>query len=304
MALLRGSAVGLVMFGLLSYATTAQAQGVVPEKGSLSASLSEDYGFADTIVESGGAEYADVFIDSSITTLNVEYVPVAKLALSASLPLVGVKYDAVKSGALYDPHGPYDDGSYHFTLQDLKLDARYMVLGAPYALAVDLGATVPVTDYPVQGSAAPGRHLVQARLGLATSIVPAFLPRAFVNLEYELTLSQKFDQSPDTKKFSQTRSDITASAGYFIRDDLGVYALSGFRAQHDGVNFVDYDRLTPTQKTYHDPILKEMALQLGVGVMYEINQKFYVAATYSHFIMGRNTLTTNFLGASVGWTIL
>ena len=303
MALLRGSVVAAVVFASLTYSKAGHAQGVVGEKGSLTATLAQDFGFADTLVETGGAEFPNVYVNTPITTLSVEYVPVNRLAVTAALPLVGVKYDAEKSGADFDPHGPYDDGSYHFTLQDLRVDARYMVLGSPYAVAFNLGATVPVGDYPVQGSAAPGRHLLQGRLGVATSIAPSFLPNAFLNLAYELTLSEKYDQSADTEEFSQTRSDVSLSTGYFVRDDLGLFLLSGFRANHDGVNFVDFAMLTPDQQTYHDPILKEMALLLGAGVMYQINEKFYVTATYTHFVMGRNTLNTSFLGASVGWNI-
>lgn len=304
MSLLRRSILVWAVFVSHAYFGQAHAQGVVGEKGSLTGSLSHDYGFADTIIETGGAEYPSTYVYTQQTTLGLEYVPLSRLALSVAVPLVGTKYDAEKSGAEYLPHGKYDDGSYHFTLQDLRADARYMVLGGTHALSLSAGITVPMADYAVTGSAASGRHLVQGRFGIATSISPSFLPRSFLNIGYQLTLSEKFDYSADTEKFSQTRSDASVNAGYFVRDDLGIFVLGAFRTQHDGIDFVDYDMLTEDQKDYHDPILREMALLLGLGAMYEINEKLYVTAAYSHFITGRNTLTSNALSVSIGWNIL
>ena len=73
---------------------------------------------------------------------------------------------------------------------------------------------------------------------------------------------------------------------------------------HDGIDLKDYNMLTMDEQTWHDPIMKEMGLLLGAGVVYVINDKLFVSGTYSHFIVGRNTLTTNWAALSVGWTIL
>jgi len=304
MGWIRRASLALLVLGAELHVTTAHAQAIVDEPGSLSASLSHEYGFADTIVESQGLTYPSVYVNSQTTTLGVEYVPLARLGISASLPLVGTVYDRDASGMLYDPHGPYDDGSYHFTLQDLHGDVRYQLLESPLALAVNVGITLPVADYPVQGSAAPGRHLTQARFGFAVSYSPEPLPRAFANLEYNFTLSEKVDVSPDTEMFSQNRSDALLQLGYLATDKLAVYLLSSMRYQHDGVDFVNYDTLTMDQQTYHDLILREAALTLGAGAMYQFTDKFYATVHYVHFLTGRNTLTMDVAGVSVGWNIL
>src|SRR5688572_28206728 len=120
----------LVLISLASAISVrnAAAQAVVGDQGSLSASLSHNFGFADKIIQSGGAEYPNQYVHSQTTMIGVEYVPIDKLAIGIGVPLVAIKYDDEKSGTDFDPHGPHDDGNYHFTLQDLKADVRYMVL--------------------------------------------------------------------------------------------------------------------------------------------------------------------------------
>ncbi|MDX2091905.1 MAG: hypothetical protein SFX73_28845 [Kofleriaceae bacterium] len=308
MGSLRRIVVGLVMFASLTLVRTAHAQAVIDEKGTVSAALSFDYGFANKIVETGGVTFENQHVNTQVATLALSYVPVNRLAISVALPLVGVKYDPVRG---QDPHGPWDgtiaDGSStHYTLQDLRADAAYMVIGGgdtPYALAFHVGLTAPLADYPVQGYAAPGRHLFQGRIGVDFSISPQFLPRAFFNVGYELTLSQKFEEVEETKDVGQTRSVANASLGYFITDKFGAYLLSGFRTQHDGVNLVDYSMFSAELKAWHDPVLDENALLVGLGAMYALTEKLYISATYSHFVSGKNTLNTSWLGASVGWAI-
>lgn len=292
------------MFTTFVLAGSADAQGVVAEKGTLSATLSHNYGFADTIVETDGLVLPNNFVNIQSTMLSLEYVPLNKLAVSAALPLIGTKYDREKSGADYLPHGPYDDGSYHFALEDLRLDARYMVLDVPYALAFNVGLTIPMSDYAVQGTAATGRHLLGVRLGVGTSIYPPALERAFLDVGYELQISEKFDENADTAKYGQNRSEARLNSGYFILDNFAAFLTSAFRLQHDGVDFKDFDMLSMNEQVWHDPILKEMALLLGAGAMYQINDKLSVTATYAHFILGNNTLTTNWVAVSVGWNIL
>lgn len=281
----------------------AHAQAYVAERGSVSGSLTYNYGFASAIAMSDGFEYKDQFVRTQAMVLGAEYVPLENLAVGLTLPFIAVIYDAEQSGALYDPHGPYDDGSYHFNLQDLRADARYMVLESPVTLAVNLGLTMPLTDYAVQGSAALGRHLVQGRLGVFASYSPTFLGRAFISGGYELTLSQKFDKSPDTAKFGQTRSDVNAQLGYFATDTLAIFLTSLARIQHDGVDFVKFDSLTADQQIFHDGILKEAVLLAGLGASYQLTDALSLNAGYAQFIGGRNTLKSNAASLSVGWAI-
>lgn len=295
----RAFVIVLIVLGLTA---VAQAQAIVDDKGTLSASLTHNFAFADSIAEKP-QNSPNVFVHAQTTTLGVEYVLIDKLAVGASLPLVGTLYNKTKSGAAFDPHGPYDDGNYHFTLQDLKADVRYMVLPNPHALAFNVGLTVPVADYPVQGSAASGRHLVQGRFGVATTISPGFLPRSFINAGYELTLSQKFNHSADTSKFGQSRSDLTAQLGYFVTEKLPVFLATVLHVQHDGVEFVNFNMLTADQKLFHDPILKESTFLLGLGASYQLTEKFYASGSYMQFIAGNNTLNSNVVTLGLGWTL-
>lgn len=304
MGIHRRIVVGLMMFASLTVARSAHAQAVIDEKGSFSAALSYDYGFANKIIDTGGVTFDNQYVNTHVATLSLSYVPINRLSISAAVPLVGTKYNVGKSMP-NDAHGPNDDGDTHFTLQDARVDVAYMILGGdtPYALSIHGGLTAPLADYTVQGYGAPGRHLFQGRVGLDFSVSPSFLPRAFLNVGYELTLSQKYDEVEATKDYGQTRSTINGSAGYFITDKFGAYLLGGYRTQHDGVNLVDYTSFSPELQQWHDPVLDEAALLLGLGVMYSLTEKLYISATYSHFVTGRNTLNSSWVGTSIGWSL-
>jgi hypothetical protein len=298
--------VGVGFLAVILHAGSADAQAWVPYQGNLNVGLSYNFGFADTLTETDGDEFEDIHISSHTFTLSAEYVPIDRLAVDVSLPLGGFKYDKDASGDAYAPHGDYDDGDTHFTLTDLRADVRYMIVDDPIGLSVNLGVTIPVADYEVQGSAAAGRHLKQGRIGLAAGAFLPFAPRAFVHGTYELTLSEKFDEVPTTDEFGQTRSDITAQLGYFVLDTLNLYLMSTIRIQHDGVDFADFATgdLTDEQVLYHDPILRERAVLLGLGASYELTETLKLDASYSHFLGGNNTLNTKVVGVGVSWDVL
>jgi hypothetical protein len=305
MGWVRRSAVLLsILVALAGGSAIAEAQAWVDYQGSLRGGLSYSYGFASDLLESEGEVFEDTFVTNHNTTFDIEYVPLERLAVSVALPLIGLKYDEDKSGAAYAPHGPYDDGDTHFTLQDMRADVRYMILDAPLGLSVNLGVTVPVADYPVKGSAAAGRHLKQARLGLAAGVFMPFLPKAFIHGTYEFALSEKFDETDVTAEIGQNRSDASLQIGYFILETLNVSLASTFRMQHDGVDFVDFADLDPDEQEWHDPLLKEQVFLLGLGVSYNLTETIGLNAGYSHFISGRNTLNSNIVSLGVGWNVL
>jgi len=70
------------------------------------------------------------------------------------------------------PFGRYDDGKYHTTCENLRLDARYQLAVEKVALALALGGQLPLTDYEANGSAGIARGLPVASVGFHLDQVP------------------------------------------------------------------------------------------------------------------------------------
>ena len=286
---------GMMVIG--AYAGTAAAQAWVAEQGTLGGSLSFQTDSADKLAE-GSIELPG--IDTSVQTLalGLEYTPWKRLGLSALIPLAMVTYSGTDT-----PHGVWDDGKSHLTLTDFSFTARYAVIETPLVVTPHVGVSVPMTDYETAGFAAPGRHLLQANVGLSVARdLGPILPRAYVHGLYQFTVSQKADDHPDLEKYSQNSSRFGIQVGYAILDSLGVdIALDGL-IHHGGVNFVNFADMSSAERDFHDIILKESGYYLGAGINYSIGESLVLGAAFRQFIEGDNTRMTRLFGVSVGWS--
>ena len=234
-------------------------------------------------------------------TVGAEYVPLPKLAVSASLPLVALKYTGDQ--ALY-PHpggGRYDDGETHVTLTDLRVGARYQVLEEPFALAPHLGVSIPVADYETIGNTVAGRGLKMLHVGLGAGKV--FGVATYVHVLYEFSLVEKYDRTADTAKYSQNRSDLAFTVGQkLLNYRLDVNLAANLRRTHGGLNFSEFPTYTPDEILYHDAVLDEDVLLVGAGLGYQISNALSVNLAARMFVMGQNTLNASVFALGVGWS--
>jgi hypothetical protein len=312
-------AIGLVTFALAP--EQAHAQAWVSDRGTLGLDLDYNFFSSSRVVTDTTFEFPDAGTRGHQVMVGAEYTPVDKLAISASLPMVALKYTgAVMNGqpTLYShaPHGSYDDGSTHTTLTDLKAGARYQVLDDSIALTPSLAFTIPVADYETIGNTVAGRHLKMAHLGLSLGYL--FGTATYGHLSYELTLAQKYD--PETtdasvrsqvKSIGQNRSDASVAIGTKVLDyRLDLHLASEFRINHDGLNFSDIDptlgpnpSATAGQIEFHDAILKEQVLLVGAGLGYSLTNTVTVTADFRYFVepLSRNTLDASVLAIGLSW---
>src|SRR5687767_7428077 len=150
-----------------SATSEARAQAAwVAEKGALDVSLDYNLGVSDKVIADSDLEFPDAGTTAHQITIGTEYVPIPKLAIGLSIPIVALKYTGDQ--VLY-PHpggGEYDDGKTHTTLTDLRVGTPYQLLDEPLALSPHLGVSIPVADYETVGNTVAGRHLKQLHVGL------------------------------------------------------------------------------------------------------------------------------------------
>ncbi|HEY4056434.1 MAG TPA: hypothetical protein VGM39_07485 [Kofleriaceae bacterium] len=313
---------------------TASAQAWVPDKGTLGVSLNYNYSRSDKVVTDTSFSFPDAGTISHQETLALEYTPIDKLAIGASLPLLSIKY---RNPGYFQhqqpPGGPkiatYDDGDYHTTLTDLRFGARYQLLDDPIALTPSIAASIPVADYETIGNAVGGRHLKQLHAGLAAGYIIG--TASYVHLQYEFTYSERYDKTStadmnhDIKGYGQSYSDIVLQVGTKLLDyRLDIHATAQSRIAHGGENFSDIfltpvkmDGTGPEDYTltgapnmnyYHDAILKEDIFLVGGGIAYDINESLSISLDYRHFIeqikLSQNTQNSDTLAIGLAWTPL
>ena len=289
--------------GIAASSATAHAQAWVSPKNTLSTTLDYNYVASGKIIETEGMEFDGADNLNHSILFGLEYAPIEKLAVSLSVPLMGVRWDG-DTAFMHDPdRAPYDDGDTHFTLQDARLDARYMVLTDPVAITPLLGVSVPTHDYPRVGFTAPGRRLKRAHAGLSVGWLPTFLRGAFLQASYEFSLVESLEtEFEETAEYGQNRSQAGMQIGYFVMPELQFHAAVDYANTHGGVDFVDLTGPNDDPVIlYHDSLLDEDLLLLGGGAGYQITPSLQANLYFRLFMDGQNTRDSNVFGLGLSW---
>ncbi|MEQ1737585.1 MAG: hypothetical protein ABL886_14420 [Rhodoglobus sp.] len=285
---------------LVTLSHEARAQAWVDDPGALAFSLDYNYASSDKVIQDDGREFPKAGNTFHQVVIGGEWVPISRLAVSASVPLVGIKYTGLPS-YVHPGGGSYDDGSTHWTLTDLRVGAHYQVLEAPFALSPSLAVSVPLMDYETVGNAIAGRHLKALRAGLAAG---RQFGSFYTTAVYEFSLVEKYDRAPDTAKIGQNTSDGSLVLGYvLLQGRLNLNVAGNMHLTHGGVNFSKFNMLTPDQQRFHDPILRESIYLLGGGAAYQITPALNANLSARIFAGGSNTQNASVLALGVSWSV-
>ncbi|HJL42805.1 MAG TPA: hypothetical protein RMG48_15980 [Myxococcales bacterium LLY-WYZ-16_1] len=301
MAKTRTLLLSFLLAGLaMTAASPAFGQAWVGETNSLSLGVQYTLAPSNEIVEEEGLSIGNTDLLAQIVTLSADYVtPIPRLAVRLQLPLVIVEYQGTDTPGL-ERHGSLDDGSLHLVPTDLRLDVRYGVLVDPFALAVNLGGSLPTHDYETQGFAAPGRGIAKFHLGASVGrTLEPLLDELFFQVGYELTLGENFSTSaPETSEISQHYSDVSATIGYFILPQLPVTVDFDYHVQHDGIRFLEFGDLSSPLQDFHDALLLEEVVLFGGSLSYFFGERLAVTGFGRAFVGGANTRNQYILGAN------
>lgn len=301
-------------------------QAWVGEPGSLSLNLDYAYSRSDFVIENGdelardeerNLPYDPTFTQSAV--FSVEYTPLEKLGLVATVPVIATRYDFPgldnSNGQLYtdlEPHGRYDDGSYHTVLQDFRLDVRYAVLNDLIGISPHLSVSIPMMDYETVGYGAAGRGLKQLIFGAAAAKYFAEgVPGLYLHGHYEFRLVEGYETDfAETAEYGQNRSVLDAFIGYFILENLDINLLGAMQIAHGGFEFEDWDDVFPGNVEeapvvlFHDALLAESFTQLGGSLTFRPIEGLRVGASVRFFVSGQNTRNADYYGLSLGYDLL
>ncbi|GAB4527895.1 MAG: hypothetical protein Tsb0020_45220 [Haliangiales bacterium] len=292
-------------------AQRAAAQAWVGDGDNLSVSLDYSYAPSDTVYESW--ENRDIIRTGEDPIVNhslvfgAEYNPIKRLALQVGVPLIATRYDAPE-GSTFPRHGRYDDGDYHLVLQDLRVDARYMVLGNEIvAIAPHIALSVPLTDYETQGFANGGRGLKQLIFGLSVGkYFTSGVPDLYLHGRYEFRWTEGYETAfPETAEYGQNKSGMQFLIGYFVLNRLEINLAADLQLAHGGFVFEDYVENEPDPGTYfHDALLAEQFFLFGGGASYQVTDRLRLSAFARVWLWGEQTRNASAYGLGASWDVM
>jgi hypothetical protein len=276
---------------LISLPVPLLSQAWLSPKGEGTVSALYQYGFDRLHVFSDGRtkDRGHIFLDGVI--LDTDFSLTDKLAVRLSLPYVSGKYVGINGHTLVrgrpETAVVLDNGSFHGSLQDFRLDVRYSLSQRALKVVPFFQATKPTHDYPTLGHAAVGIDLREYRVGvnLGRRLNP-ILPKAFVQGRYAFGFSQ------EVANIAPKRSYAEFQLGYLLTRRVSLQGAAVWTYSHNG-NDHDYnlfpDNLTDEQWLNHDRISRAKLLDLGASIGYSFNQSTSVVVGVGHSVWGANT---------------
>ena len=302
---IRRSAVFGLSTGLILSSAFVTAQAWLPPKGEASLSLgygnlwhTQHYlGLPDpdgtTTTDAGHTRVQSV-------GLQLGYGVTDRLAVSVSLPFVYGKYEGNFPHRTNGVIVQDDDGRYHGTFQDYRINVAYQIFNGPIAVSPFATAIIPSHSYPYYSHAAPGRDLYEYQLGFSAG---GRLDRILTDSYVELTYSYAFVEESKGIDVNLDRSNLGLALGYFVTPSLAVRVLGSGYYTHGGLVFRTPANLPPELVPYHDQIGKTSAINLGAGVAYVLTGSTEIDVSYLRSVYGRGGHKIDHgLGFGVNWS--
>jgi len=183
------------------------------------------------------------------------------------------------------PESAYLDNSpdYHSTFQDFSLGTSYRTHIDTYFITPSITARIPSHDYTFFANSAVGQDL--KKLELAVSLEHQFdFTEIYYRARYAYVWAEK------TLGISIDHSLLDLELGYFLnpRCSVKVFSLGKFGGglQANQVNPLTTDNFTNSIWYHHDQISAHEYVNLGVGLDYNLGDKYTLSASAQKLVWG------------------
>jgi hypothetical protein len=281
---------------VLTFATDLLAQAWLPPKGEGSVAFSYGNTFIRDHLGLDGTPRDSGHMRTNALTMSVGYGVTDRLALSVDLPYVVSKYwganphRKVAGGADPPPNWHFiDDGDYHGTFADYRIDLRFQVLRGQAVLTPFAAAIIPSHSYTYFAHSAAGRHVREYLLGASFGeVLDPLVPNTYVQARYSYAFAERI------LGVHHDRSNVDLALGYFLTPSLDVRAIGSLGYSHGGIELFGSD--TPEGQAlrrsiywpHHDQIGRERYVNVAGGVGYTLTGTVDVYASYVTTVWGEN----------------
>jgi hypothetical protein len=264
----------------LGTAPRAAAQDAVPSQGDGTVSVTYQNYHQTGHFDHAGQKNTNGPTQSHALITQLDVGITDAIGLNVTLPFIASKYTGPPfyyvEGNLTFP-GPLDDHTYHATFQDLRVEARRMLLTGPVTMVPFVSVSVPTHAYETVGEAVPGRHRRELQVGVAaTADLDAVLAGTYVHGRYAYAALERVNGFP------HTRSNIDVEAGHDITSHIGVRFLIGWQIAHTGPTIAE---LIPDWVN-HDRFINSNFLSLGGGASLSLTRATEIYAVWDSNVRG------------------
>jgi hypothetical protein len=229
--------------------------------------------------------------------MEAEFGLTDRIAISASLPYIGSKYEGTHPHLVMGvgPPQDWDDGKYHGTFQDFRVGLRYSIVRRPLAITPSVDVIIPSHHYPSLAHAAVGKDLRAYVVGAGIgSFLDALLPRLFFQTQVSYAWVQ------EVIGIRPNRSRLDSELGYFITPRLSIRLLESYQVTHDGIDLESFTPmttgvfhntgipLTSANRRYHDQLQRSNYLTFGGGGGFALNDSLEVFVDAARMVWGEN----------------
>jgi hypothetical protein len=267
----------------LAFTATAYAQPWVPAPGEGTVSLTYQNYYVLGHFDVLGHQNKNGPTRTNAVVTELDLGVTDRIALTVSLPFVASKYTGPPEyfvGGNATHPGPLDDGTYHGTVQDIRVEARRMWSSGAFAFAPLVAAVVPTHNYETHGEAVPGRHRRELQMGASSGMdLDHFIPRTSVYARYALAIAER------QRGFSSVRSNLDVDADYAMTRLIGLRGLVDWQFRHDGPTIAE---LAAGDWLDHDRFIVSSYMNTGGGVTLSILRNTDLYALWVATVSGSN----------------
>ena len=278
MLTIRGPAPRLALIAGVLWAGAGSAQSWLPEAGETSYAVSYTDTFDTKHLTPTGQEVDAGHMRFYTYGFAAAYSPTDRIMLNATVPLIRSEYHGP------DPHPTTaDDGSYHSTFTDLRVEAHYQLMLEPVALAPYIAYLFPTHTYETLGHAAPGRGLDETWLGVAAGkSLDAWIPRTYLQARFTYAVVEH------VQGISHDKENIEFDLGYYITPDVSVQGLVHWQKTLGGLVFYGPPQESDPLFPYHDQLAATGFTNAGVSGSWYYSDHSTLSLGYMEGVSGRN----------------
>jgi hypothetical protein len=278
-------------------AATLHAQPWVPPRGEGTVAVTYQNYYVTGHFDPAGRRNKNGATHSKALVAELDVGVTDTFAISISVPFIASKYTGPQEyfvGGHATHPGPLDDGNYHGTLQDIRVEARRVWRAGPVAVAPLVGAVWPTHDYETHGEAVPGRHRREVQIGgSAGADLDRIVPRTSVSARYALAVAER------QHGFESVRSNLDLDADYGLARRIRLRGLASWQFRHKGPTIAE---LAADDWLGHDRFIVSSYVNAGGGVTLPITRNTDVQAVWIATVSGKDGAhVARMLAVGVSW---
>jgi hypothetical protein len=278
---MHGRAAAIAVAIHLSRAVLAHAQPWVPARGEGAVSFNyQTYDVAGHFDVHGNRNNNGGTYSQSLLA-EIQFGITDRLALTVGVPFVASKYTGppeYRVGGFLTVPGPLDDGTYHGTFQDFRIEMRRAWWIRRVAVAPLAAFVIPTHHYETHGEAVAGRDRREAQIGASAGIdLARFLPHTLVSCRYALASAER------QHGFSSVRSNIDLDGEYAVTRLVSARGLGSWQVAHKGPTIPE---LEADDWLGHDRFIVSTYFDAGAGVSLALRRNVEVNAVWMRTVSG------------------